>query len=225
MVKKACEKNDDPTAADALQKLCLSYWYPLYAWARRSGWKEEDAQDLIQSFFGQLLEKHYLERADPCKGKLRSFLLTCLKRFAGDERDKARAAKRDSRKTVSLDFEWAEGRYHGHEGESESADVLYDRRWAKTLLHYTLQMLREEMQSSRKEGSFELLQPFLSFVPEEEESYSDFAKRENISVSSAKSRVFRFRKRYRELLLEQISITLGPELEAKDELMELIVLL
>jgi RNA polymerase sigma factor (sigma-70 family) len=208
----------------ALQNICLNYWYPLYAWARRSGWKEEDAQDLIQSFFAQLLEKNYLERADPCKGKLRSFLLICLKRHAGDIRDKERAAKRDYRKTVSLDFEWAEGRYHEHQDESENADSLYDKRWAKTLLHNTLQMLKEEMQQSGKGDRFDYLQPFLSFVAEEEKSYAAISEREGLSVSAVKSRVFQFRKKYRELLLSQIAITLGPEDEPKDELMELIAL-
>ena len=202
----------------------MSYWYPLYAWARRSGWKEEDAQDLIQSFFAQLLEKNYLERADPCKGKLRSFLLTCLKRHAGDIRDKEQAAKRDYRKTVSLDFEWAEGRYHEHQDKSESADQLYDKRWAKTLLYYTLQILKEDMEQSGKGDRFTYLQPFLGFVPEEEESYAAIAEREGLSVSAIKSRVFQFRKKYRELLLSQIAITLGPEHEPKEELMELIAL-
>jgi RNA polymerase sigma-70 factor (ECF subfamily) len=206
---------------DALEEVCLNYWYPLYAWARHSRWSEEDAPDLIQGFFEQLLKKRLLRSADPQKGRLRTFLLTCLKRHAGDLMDKAHAARRDARKTISLDFEWAEGRYHEHRADTDSPDKLYDRRWAHTLLQYSLETLRNQMESDGKMDDYEVLKPFLSFQPDETAPYKHAAQRLGIGEAAVKSRVFRLRKRFHEVVKAHVTLTLGRDLAAKDELMEL----
>lgn len=207
---------------EAMQSICLSYWYPLYAWARHSVGNPEDAADLIQSFFERLLEKGFLSAADQKKGRLRSFLLTCLKRHANDVREKKWAARRDSRKTVSLDFEWAEGRYHGQTTLADSPDAIYDRRWAHTLLHYTLEILEKEMSAEGKGESFSVLKTFLEFRPELESTRGEIALRLGISEGALKSQVFRLRKRFHELLMDQVAMTIGNEENPKDELLSLV---
>lgn len=224
LIRKGCGSQPDSGMLDARQQICLSYWFPLYAWARHSRWSEEDAQDLIQSFFEQLLEKDFLKAADPQKGRLRTFLLTCLKRHARDLTDKAHAAKRDARKTISLDFEWAEGRYHDHCKDTDSPDLLYDRRWANTLLQYALETLRTEKEAEGKAAEYEILKPFLGFQSDEEGSSAQIAARLGIGEAALKSRVFRLRKRFHEIVRDQVAQTLGEELPAKEELMELISL-
>lgn len=222
LIRQACDSADENGHLEALETICLSYWYPLYAWARYSGWGEEDARDLIQGFFEQMLEKGFLKSADPEKGRLRTFLLTCLKRHAGDITDKAHAAKRDARKTISLDFEWAEGRFHDHEQEIESPDKLYDKRWAHTLLQYALDAMRAEITTQGKLEEYEILKPFLGFQSDETASYASAAARLKIGEAAAKSRVFRLRKRFNELVKAQVARTVGQDLGAKEELMTLL---
>lgn len=224
MVQQACARDGGGAHLPALNQVCLDYWYPLYAWARHSGRREADAQDLVQGFFEQLLQNDILQQADPKRGRLRSFLLICFKRHAQDVADKAHAAKRDTRKTLSLDFEWAEGRYHDHQVNAETPDALYDRRWAHTLLHYALTALAAEMASEGRELEFKVLQPWLGFQSEEQCGSSDAAIRLGISEGALKSRIFRFRKRFQEIVRELVTQTVGSDLPAKDELRELLVL-
>ncbi len=206
---------------DALQQVCLDYWFPLYAWARHSRRSQEDAEDLIQSFFEQLLEKEFLQRADREKGRLRTFLLTCLKRHAADLTDKAHAARRDARKTISLDFEWAEGRYHDHQQDSNGPDKLYDQRWAHALLQYALAALREELEADGRATEYAILKSFLGFDADEQTSSKDAAASLGIGEAALKSRVFRLRKRFHEIVKNHVAQTVGSDLKAKDELMEL----
>lgn len=221
LVERACQAESPESELEALQNVCLSYWQPLYAWARQSSWSPEDAADLIQSFFERMLEKGFLAAADREKGRLRTFLLTCLKRHANDVRDKNHAARRDARKTVSLDFEWAEGRYHGQAAAGDSPDALYDRRWAHTLLHYTLEILEKEMINEGKGQTFAVLKNFLEFRPDLESSREEIAAQLGISEGALKSQIFRLRKRFHELLMAQVSITIGENENPKDELMAL----
>ncbi|MEO6742485.1 MAG: RNA polymerase subunit sigma-24 [Chthoniobacteraceae bacterium] len=221
LIRKVCGSNDEDGGMEALQQICLNYWFPLYAWARHSHRSEDDAKDLIQSFFEQLLEKNFLKRADPQKGRLRTFLLTCLKRHAGDLADKATAAKRDARKTISLDFEWAEGRYHDIQADTDSADKLYDKRWAQALLQYSLEVLRTEVESEGKTAEYEMLKPFLGFQPDEMVSYKNVAARMGIGEAALKSKVFRLRKRFHQCVRDHAARTLGNDVAVKEELMEL----
>ncbi|MGB6221842.1 RNA polymerase sigma factor [Haloferula sp.] len=221
VVNKACGESGIGSDLESLQSICVSYWYPLYVWARHSGWNEDEGKDLIQSFFERLIEKGFLERADSEKGKLRTFLLTCLKRHAKDKRAKEHAARRDSAKTLSLDFEWAEGRYHEHATSEGSPDALYDRRWAHTLIHYTLETLGSEMDAADRKHIFDALKPYLEFQADEQDSYDRLSKELNMSKSALKSQVFRLRKRFHDILLEQVSMTLQDSENPKDELMAL----
>jgi len=222
LVDAASGKDGKEADPEALQAFCVSYWYPLYAWARQAGHKAEEAEDLIQSFFERLIKKDFLAVADEGRGRLRSFLIACLKRHAGDQRDRDQAAKRDERKTVSFDFEWAAQRFSRHADPAISPDAMYDRRWAHALLHYALEKLRESMAASGKEQIFRELRPYLEYQTNEDESYAALSSRLGISEEALKSRIHRLRRDYRKILLDQVSMTLEEGEDPKHELMELL---
>lgn len=222
LVDAACGKDGKEADPAALQQFCVSYWYPLYAWARQAGHKAEEAEDLIQSFFERLIRKDFLAAADEGRGKLRSFLIACLKRHAGDLRDRDHAAKRDERKTISLDFEWAALRFSKHADPAISPDAMYDRRWAHALLHYVLEKLRESMADAGKEQLFRELRPYLEYQTNEEESYAELSARLGISEEALKSRIHRLRREYRKILLDQVTMTLEEGEDPKHELIELL---
>jgi len=223
MVGAASGKDGKEADLEALQIFCISYWYPLYAWARQTGQKQEEAEDLIQGFFERLIEKDFLASAEESRGSLRSFLIVCLKRHAGDVRDRDQAGKRDVRKNVSLDFEWAAERFSKHADPTASPDAMYDRRWAHALLHYALEKLRESMEVDGKAEMLRELRPYLEFQANEEESYAAVSARLGITEESLKSRIHRLRKEYRRILLEQVRMTLDQGEDPKQELMALLV--
>lgn len=216
--------SDDPAARRALATLCDSYWYPIYAFIRRSGHQPHDAEDLTQGFFAWLLEKDTLAKADPEKGKLRSFLLTCVRRFVSDARDRALAQKRGAAVLTTFDSAWAEERYATEPVDDLSPDRLFQRRWALTILDFALTLLGEEFTADGKAEIFSALRPFLGFGPDPEQRYEEVAATLGLPLATLKSHVFRLRKRWRELIFEQVALTLGEatEEEIKGELSELI---
>src|SRR5947208_1108317 len=151
-------QDDSPQAAEALEWLCRTYWYPLYVYVRRQGRSPEDTQDLVQEFFARFLERNYLRLADPNRGRFRTFLLTSLKHFLINEWNKANREKRGGGQTrLSLDESSAETRYAAEPARDECPDTLYDKRWAATLLERALAALRAEFEQSGKQGLFERL--------------------------------------------------------------------
>ena len=134
-----------PAARAALEKLCRTYWPPLYAFVRRSGHAPADAQDLTQGFFLQLLQRNFLDGVDPCKGRFRSFLLAALQHHLSNERDRARAQKRGGGLApISIDAQDAEGRYLLEPADPMTPEKLYERRWALTVLDQALARLQKE---------------------------------------------------------------------------------
>lgn len=130
----AAGQGASPEAREALATLCRTYWYPLYAYARRHLARAEDAQDLTQEFFARLLEKDYLQAAYPRRGKFRSFLLTAFQHFLAKERDRASAQKRGGgRPVLPLDFQAGEQRYQHEPADPATPESLYERRWALRL--------------------------------------------------------------------------------------------
>jgi DNA-directed RNA polymerase specialized sigma24 family protein len=221
---RSVKGGDDAAAMLALEQLCNSYWYPVYAFIRRSGRSPHDAEDLTQGFFAKLLDKATLANADPTKGKLRTFLLTCVRRFVGDEMDKAMAQKRGARLLVSFNADWAEDRYAVEPVDDLTPDRLFQRRWALTVLEFSLQLLEEEYKAQGKADLFEALRPFLGFKAMPAQSYEDAATGLKMPVGTLKSHVSRLRHRWREMLFEQVSVTLNnptPE-NIKSELTELL---
>ena len=147
---------ESPEAARALESLCSAYWYPLYAYVRRQGRSQEDAQDLTQEFFHRFLERHYLRLADRNRGRFRSFLLTSLKHFLINESAKANREKRGGgQQTLPLDEEMAESRFAAEPSVSQPPDALFDRGWAGVLMDRSMDALRAEFEKSGKVSTFE----------------------------------------------------------------------
>ena len=141
----AAGSGDSPQAATALEQLCRTYWYPLYAYIRRRGYLPEDAQDLTQEFFARLLQKNYPAQANRAKGKFRSFLLLTLNHFLADEHKRATTRKRGGGQIfISLDDPAPEDRYRLEVPDDLTPEKLFERRWAKTVLNQALARLRAE---------------------------------------------------------------------------------
>ncbi len=220
-VVAAAGQGPSPQAQEALATLCRLYWYPLYAYARRRLASIEDAQDLTQEFFAQLLEKDYLQAADPNRGKFRSFLLTSFKHFMSKEHDRAKAQKRGGdRRVVSLDFQLGENKYHLEPSNHLTPEVLYERRWALTLLEQALALLRQEFIGAGKQQLFEALKNTLT-GDSSAEPYSQIAEKLSMTEQAVKVAVHRLRQRYKELLREEIAQTVATNDEIDDELRDL----
>ncbi|MEI9961732.1 MAG: sigma-70 family RNA polymerase sigma factor [Limisphaerales bacterium] len=212
-----------PQSADALEMLCRAYWYPLYAYVRRSGQSKENAEDLTQAFFALLLEKNFLDAARQERGRFRSFLLIALKRFLANEWDKSKAQKRGGLQIpISLDTEMAERKFQTEFAATEiSPDLAYERRWALTLLEQTLSRLRSEFEHAGKTSEFERLKNFLT-ADKSEIPYANVATELQMSENALRVAVHRLRKRYRELFREEIAHTLAEGENVEDELRHLL---
>jgi RNA polymerase sigma-70 factor (ECF subfamily) len=213
--------DSSPSARAALEQLCRTYWYPLYAYARRRGQGPEDAQDLTQEFFRRLLLSDWIARADQNKGRFRTFLLCGLENFLANEWQKAQRIKRGGgREFIALDALNAEERYRLEPPDAASADKLFERRWALTLLERVLARLQAELSASGDAERFEALRSALLGEPSPE-GYAGLAKQFGVSESAVKSWVRRLRQRYRELLREEVAHTVNSQEDVEDELRHL----
>jgi RNA polymerase sigma-70 factor (ECF subfamily) len=213
----AARDGDSTRARAAMEALCRAYWYPLYAFVRRMGRSPHDAEDSVQGFFAVCLEKNYLAAAQKEKGRFRSFLLLALKRFLAKERDKSRAHKRGGgQKPIALDSLSAEQRYAVEPAEHLSADKLFERRWALTLLELVLSRLRDEQAAAGRLGAFEELKEFL-LAGGRGTPYQEVAARLGLSEGAVKVAVHRLRQRFRELLEEEIGNTVADPEEVEEE--------
>lgn len=217
----AAGRPDEPHAAAALEELCRTYWYPLYAYVRRHGRTKEDAEDLTQAFFAQLLRRNDFEGLDRSNGRFRAFLLASLKHFLANEHDRARRLKRGGGvPLLSLNWDEAETRYHLDPADTASPDKLYDRAWAVTLLERVLVRLREEAGAAGDSGLFERLRPFLT-PGDARCPYAEVARQAGISEGALRVAVHRLRRSYRELLRQEIAQTLADPAQVADELQAL----
>ena len=220
----AAANQKSPEAAIALERLCRTYWYPLYAYVRRQGYGPADAQDLTQEFFARLLVRNSLAGVAPHRGKFRSFLLVTLRHFLSDQRDWASAAKRGGgRQVLSLDAEEAEGRYCLEPVDGLDAEKIYERRWAMTLLGQAWTRLREESAAHGKLQQFECLAEFVA--GEAEMTCVAAAPELGLSESAMRSAVHRLRERYRALIREEIAFTVSAPGEVDEELGYLITVM
>jgi RNA polymerase sigma-70 factor (ECF subfamily) len=205
-----------------LEKLCRAYWPPVYTYIRRKGYRVEDAEDLTQEFFRQLIEKNHLDLLVHQDGKFRCFLLTLLKNFLSDQRDKARALKRGGGKTlISLEEFATEEGYAWEPADSLTPDQVFDRRWAQALTDQALKSLREEYLANDKAAHFEAfkdLQPGLHGAV----GYTELGASLGLSEGGMKFAVHGFRRRYREILLEEIAHTVRAPEEVEEEIRHLI---
>ena len=203
-------------AHEALASLCGSYWYPLYAYLRRRGYPADEAQDLTQEFFIRVLEGRYLDRADPKKGRFRSFLLTSLKFFVADEEERQRARKRGGGMLVPLEFPAGEERYQREPGHDETPERIFERRWALSVLDRVVEKLRDEFVQHGRPDHFERLKVFL--LGRSDAPYATLAREMNTSEGALKVAIHRLRKRYRDLFRQEIADTVADPAEVESEL-------
>jgi RNA polymerase sigma-70 factor (ECF subfamily) len=195
----------------ALEELIQAYWFPVYAYIRRQGQGPQQAEDLTQEFFTRLLEKKHLASVDQSKGRFRSFLLTAVKRFLVNQWDKSQAQKRGGGKRfIALDALAAEARYSVEPVDELTPERLFDRRWALAVLDQVLNRLRQEYTDRGKANLFESLQSSLADGPDG--GYARIAREMGMSEGAVKVAAHRLRRRYRQLLREEIAQTMaGPE--------------
>jgi len=221
LVLAAVGSNEEAQGREALARLCQIYWYPLYAFVRRQGHGPQDAQDLTQEFFVQLLDKDYLGDVDRSKGKFRSFLLAVLKHFLSKQWARGKTLKRGGgRPLLSLDTHSAEDRYRREPEDNATPERLFQRRWALTLLDRVLTLLCEEYEATGKQSTFEQLQGCLTrdrnLLP-----HAELAAKLEMTEGAVKSAVHRLRQRYRELLRDEIAQTVADPAEIDDEIRQL----
>ncbi len=210
-----------PQADEALAQLCRAYWYPLYAYLRRQVASAEQAEDLTQEFFARLLEKDYLRSVERGRGRFRAFLLACCKHFLANERDRAGAQKRGGGCSIlRLDFESAAARYRLEPVTAMTAEKLFERGWAMTLLEQTLEQLAGEWAGAGKSDLFERLKGTLVGGCERI-AHADVAAALAMSEEAVKKAAQRLRERYRVLLRERIAATVDDPGEVDDEIRSL----
>jgi len=214
-------RSDTPRAQAALEHLCQTYWYPLYAFVRRRGYSSEDAQDLTQAFFLTLLKSGSIGRADQSRGRFRSFLLGAAIHFLASERARVQAQKRGGgRPVLSLDLAAAEGRFDLEPAHNDTPDQTFDREWASTLLDAVLTRLESEYQQAGKSQLFAVLKQTLAGTSETQ-PYVVLAAQLGLLEGAVRVAVHRLRGRYRELLRAAIAETVASPEEVNSELRHL----
>jgi RNA polymerase sigma-70 factor (ECF subfamily) len=208
-------------AQAAIANLFQTYWYPLYAYIRRRGYSEHDAEDLVQAFCAHVQEKHALAKADPDRGKFRTFLLSSLQNFLANEETRAHAQKRGGgRELIFLDAEDAPARYGLEPTDKLTPEAIFETRWAHAVLEQTLTGLRADFVEKGKQRLFDGLSSFLT-GDQPIDSYQQAATRLGLPLSAIKTTVHRLRQDYRAKLREEIARTVSTPEEVDDELRHL----
>lgn len=214
----AAQQSGSLEAEAALEKLCATYWYPLYAYLRRKGHDPHQAQDLTQGFFYRLLKENFLGAADRRRGKFRSFLLAALNHHVSNQRDYDRAAKRGGGHTlISLDDAAAESRYLREPSSNLSPEKNFERNWFLTLFDQAQARLRDEVAADGRAGLFDLIKPFLLENAADRE-YNAVAAQMDMTPNAVAVTVHRWRERYKKFLREEILRTVADPAEIEDEL-------
>jgi RNA polymerase sigma-70 factor (ECF subfamily) len=205
-------------ARQALAALCETYWYPLYAYVRRQNYNADDAQDLTQAFFARLIEKQDVQDARRARGRFRSFLLAAMKHFLLNEAQHRRALKRGGGQTpLSIEGDTAEGRYRREPPDTSTPEVVFDRRWALTVLDRALGRLRREAVEAGKTAEFDALKACLTGdIPHG--SYRMIGETLGLSEGAVKVAVHRLRRRFQRALRAEISETVLTDADVEKEL-------
>lgn len=214
----AAGKSHTPESDFALESLCRSYWFPLYAYVRRRGFAKADAEDLVQAFFARFLAKNYLEGVNVERGRFRAFLLATLKHFLANEWDKSQAQKRGGGEThLSLDWQTADTKFQVAATNEPSPDKAFDREWAVALLAKVIERLEAECAADGKAKVFEQLKVFLA-AGKGESAHAEVANALDMEEGAVRVAVHRLRKRYRVLLREEIANTLSDPAMVDEEM-------
>jgi RNA polymerase sigma factor (sigma-70 family) len=218
-------QGESPSAREALEKLCRTYWWPLYGFVRRQGYSPEEGQDLTQGFFAMLLERKDFDAVRQEKGRLRSYLLASLKNFLAKAHRRATTIKRgEGRPLVPLEDLLVRERADLEPADTLSADRIYERRWALTLLEQVLARLEEEYHVADNSALFEQLKQMLNDEPDRP-SQAKIAQALNMKENAVKQAFHRLRQRYRLLLREEIAQTVAAPSDVEDELRHFISIL
>jgi|SoiMethySBSTD1v2_1073268.scaffolds.fasta_scaffold135482_2 RNA polymerase sigma-70 factor (ECF subfamily) len=212
----------DPQSRDALAALCSSYWYPIYAYIRRRGSSAQDAQDLTQEFFTRVVEKRYMDRADPQKGRFRQFLLMCVNHFLSDAWDRSQAQKRGG--PMGPEPAWCEALYGQEPADTETPELIFERRWALILIERALDGVRAEFVAEGRGADFEKLRGFLAEAGEGS-SYAETAAAMGVKLEALRVTVHRMRRRYRDRLRSEIAQTVAAPEEVEPEIRYLLGIL
>jgi RNA polymerase sigma factor (sigma-70 family) len=218
-------QGESPAAQEALEKLCRTYWRPIYGFVRRQGVGPEEAKDLTQGFFALLLERRDLDAVRKEKGRLRSYLLTSLKHFLTNERNRAMAIKRgEGQRLIPLEDLRERERTGFEPSETLPPDEIYERRWALSLLDQVLARLGKEYHAAGNSALFDRLQKSLAAEPDRL-SPSETARELGMTESAVRQASYRLRQRYRQLLHEEIAHTVMAPADIDEELRHLIAVL
>jgi RNA polymerase sigma factor (sigma-70 family) len=216
----AASRTESSGARRALAELCDLYWPPIYGYARRCGYSVEDAQDLTQAFFTRLIEKQYVQAANPLRGRFRSFLLASFKHFLANEYDRRQARKRGGGwQLVALDTGSAEAQYGLAVADAWTPETLFERQWAQGVLDRVWAALRAECVAAGRVDGFDRLQGALTG---EKGRYADVARELATTEGAIKVRVHRLRRRFRELLKQEVGATVDDDGEIDAEIRHLI---
>jgi RNA polymerase sigma factor (sigma-70 family) len=218
-------QGESPAAQEALEKLCRTYWRPIFAFLRRQGLRPDEAEDITQGFFAELLKRKSLEAVRKEKGRLRSFLLGGLKYFLANEGRRAMAIKRGKgQRLIPLDELNADDRIEIEAADPMTAEMIYERRWALTVLERVLSRLKDEYLAA---GNIALFDSLKELLPDEPGSLSqaEIAARLGMTENAIRQAFYRFRQRYQAILREEIANTVATPGDIEDELRHLIAVL
>ena len=218
-------QSESPAAQEALEKLCRIYWRPIYSFARRQGIRPEEAQDITQGFFAQLLERRSLSAVRKEKGRLRSYLLGALKYFLADEQRRSMAIKRGKgQRIIPLEDLHADERIEMEPADPVTAEMIYERRWALTVLERVLSRLKDEYRAAGNTALFDSLKQLLPDEPGSP-SQAEIAAQLGMTENALRQAFYRFRQRYQSLLREEIAHTVATPGDIEDELRHLIAVI
>jgi len=218
-------QGESPAAQEALEKLCRTYWRPIFAFLRRQGFRPEEAEDITQGFFAQLLERRKFSALRKEKGRLRSFLLGALKYFLADEQRRAMAIKRGKgQRLISLEELRADERIDMEPSDPMTAEMIYERRWALTVLEQVLSRLKDEYVGAGNAALFDSLKQLLPDEPGSP-SQAEIATQLGMTENALRQAFYRFRQRYQSLLREEIANTVATPGDIEDELRHLIAVI
>jgi RNA polymerase sigma factor (sigma-70 family) len=218
-------QGESPAAQAALEKLCRIYWRPIFAFLRRQGIAPAEAEDLTQGFFAQLLERKSFDAVRKEKGRLRSYLLGALKYFVADEQRRAMAIKRGKgQRLIPLEELRVDERVDIELADPVTAEMIYERRWALTVLERVLSRLKDEYRAAGNAALFDSLKELLPDEPGSP-SQAEIATRLGMTENAIRQAFYRFRQRYQSLLREEIAHTVATPGDIEDELRHLITVL
>ena len=217
-------QGESPAAQEALEKLCRTYWRPIYSFLRRQGIGPAEAEDLTQGFFASLLQHRNLNAVRKEQGRLRSYLLGALKYFLGEERRRAMTIKRGKgQRLIPLEELRADERFAMEPADPVTADLIYERRWASTVLERALNLLKDEYHRAGNAALFDSLKQLLPGEPDAPPQ-KHIAAQLGMTENAVRQAFYRFRQRYQSLLREEIAHTVANPGDIEDELRHLIAI-